>query len=141
MKCIYLIGSLRNPEIPNIGNYLRTCGFEVFDSWFAAGPIADDCWQEHEKQRGLTYDQALKDYAATHVFQFDHYHLNRCDISILVMPAGKSGHLEFGYTVGLGKPAFILFDKEPDRWDVMYQFANSVHFNKEDLAIALQPYK
>lgn len=132
--CIYLIGSLRNPEIPVLGKRLRQYGFEVFDDWFAAGPIADDSWQEYEKGRGTTYDQALKNYAARHVFSFDLYHLNRADIGVLALPAGKSGHLELGYLIGRGKPGYVLFDKEPERWDVMYQFAKGVFFDVDVLA-------
>ncbi len=30
------------------------------------------------------------------------------------------------------------FFTNPDRWDVMYQFAESIHFTKEDLGLALQ---
>ena len=130
---IYLIGSLRNPEIPVIGNYLRSLGLEVFDDWFAAGPIADDSWQEYETGRGHSYKQALKGYAAKHVFEFDLHHLNRAGIGVLVMPAGRSGHLELGYLRGQGKPVYILFDKEPERYDQMYQFAEEVFFNKEEL--------
>ena len=133
MPIIYLIGSLRNPQIPELGIFLREAGFEVFDDWFAAGPIADDSWQEYEKNKGTHYKEALKGHAARHVFEFDHYHLNRVDIGVLVLPAGKSGHLELGYLAGQGKPTYVLFDKEPDRWDVMYQFSEDVFFNKEDL--------
>ena len=134
---IYLIGSLRNPEIPVIGNYLRSLGLEVFDDWFAAGPIADDSWQEYETGRGHSYKEALKGYAAKHVFDFDLHHLNRADTGVLVMPAGKSGHLELGYLRGQGKPVYILFDKETERYDQMYQFAEEVFFNKEELGRAL----
>ena len=130
---IYLIGSLRNPEIPFIGDQLRLRGFEVFDDWFAAGPIADDSWQEYEKGRGTSYEQALKNYAARHVFAFDLHHLNRADMAVLALPAGKSGHLELGYMAGRGKPTYILFDKEPERWDCMYQFADDVYFDVSKL--------
>lgn len=140
MKTVYIIGSLRNPEIPKIGNYIRSLGFDVFDSWFAAGPLADDSWQQYEKERGLTYSKALKDWAARHVFDFDLYHLNRCDIGILVLPAGKSGHLELGYLIGKGKLGYVLFDKEPERWDQMYNFCNNVFFNIEDLGKELCEY-
>lgn len=133
MSVIYLIGSLRNPHIPKIGQELRQEGFEVFDDWFAGGPIADDSWQEYEKSKGTPYDLALKGYAAKHVYEFDKYHLDRSDIAILVLPAGKSGHLELGYMAGKGKKTYVLFDKEPERWDVMYQFANGVFFSTEDL--------
>lgn len=134
MKSVYLIGSLRNPAIPVLGKELREIGVEVFDDWFAAGPIADDSWQEYEKAKGVSYDAALNGFAAQHVFAFDLHHLNRVDAVILVLPAGKSGHLELGYARGIGKKCFILFDKEPERWDVMYNFANGgVFFDKEKL--------
>lgn len=121
---IYIIGSLRNDSIPDIAKDIRKLGLEVFDDWFAAGPIADDSWQAYEKHKGVSYDEALKSYAARHVFEFDIYHLNRSDACVLVLPAGKSGHLELGYMRGAGKRCYVLFDKEPERWDVMYQFAD-----------------
>lgn len=130
---IYLIGSLRNPKVPEIGNYLRSLGLEVFDDWFAAGPIADDSWQEYEKGRGHTFEEALKGYAARHVFSFDYTHLNRSTHGILVLPAGKSGHLELGYLIGKGKPGYILLDGEPERYDQMYQFATGVYTDKNKL--------
>ncbi len=133
MGPIYLIGSLRNPAIPNIGTALRDEGYEVFDDWHAAGPMADDAWQEYETLRGRTYGEALQGYAANNVFDFDFYHLMRCSTVVLVMPAGKSGHLEFGWSLGQGKKGYVLFDQEPDRWDVMYQFADGVAFNTSEL--------
>lgn len=33
---IYVIGSLRNPEIPKFANELRSLDFEVFDDWYGA---------------------------------------------------------------------------------------------------------
>ena len=57
------------------------------------------------------------------MLRFDELHLKRSDTAVLVLPAGKSGHLELGFSIGIGNRAFVLFDKEPDRWDVMYGFA------------------
>ena len=133
MTSIYLIGSLRNPNIPNIANELRSYGWEIFADWFAASENADDSWRDYEKGRGLTYPEALQSYAAKHVFAFDKFHLDRCDMAILVMPAGRSGHLEIGYMAGQGKPTFALFDEEPERWDVMLQFLDGIYFNIPDL--------
>lgn len=132
IKSIYLIGSLRNEEIPRIAQSLRTTGLDVFDDWFAAGPEADDYWKKYEEARGKSYIEALRSYAAVHVFEFDRYHLDRCDAALLALPAGKSGHLELGYVAGSGKPTFILLDR-PDRWDVMYQFATRVFETKEEM--------
>jgi hypothetical protein len=135
---LYLIGSLRNPEIPAIGKALRQAGHEVFDDWYAGGPTADDCWKEYEQARGRTFVQALEGYAARHVFDYDRHHLDRADGGVLVLPAGKSGHLELGYLAGQGKPTYVLLDGEPDRWDVMYGFMNGVFATLDELVEELQ---
>lgn len=137
MASIYLIGSLRNPAIPDIGNQLRAAGHRVFDDWFAAGPAADDCWQEYEKRRGRSYEEALRGFAARNTFGFDKSHIDAADTGVLVMPAGKSGHLELGHMTGKGKRGFVLFDQEPERWDCMYQFATGVFFDLPSLVRVL----
>jgi len=134
---VYLIGSLRNPEVNRIAAAIRELGYEVFDDWTAAGPTADDSWRDYEKQRGHTYPQALQGFAAKHVFAFDKFHLDRANIAVLLMPAGKSGHLELGYFLGTGKPGYVLFDQEPERFDVMYQFATGVFLEEQGLLDAL----
>ena len=131
-QTIYLIGSLRNPNIPHLANEIRQLGFNVFDDWFAPGPEADDWWQQYEMARGHTYEEALQGCAARHIFEFDFYHLSRADLGLLVLPTGRSGHLEFGWLRGRGRPGYILLDN-PERWDVMYQFASGVFSDKEKL--------
>jgi hypothetical protein len=132
MAKIYLIGSLRNPQIGAIAEKLRAVGHEVFDDWYAAGPEADDYWQKYEIAKGNNYKQGLQGYAAKHVYEFDKFHLDRNEVAVLALPAGKSAHLELGYVIGKGKPGYILLDN-PDRWDVMYQFANGVFYSVEEL--------
>ena len=138
MKSIYLIGSLRNPEIIPLANRLRGHGFEVFEDWASPGAEADDRWQEYEKARGRTYAEALKGFHAQHVYALDKTHLDRCDVSILVLPAGRSGHLELGYTIGKGKPGYILMNGEPDRFDIMYLFATGIFTEEEALVTKLK---
>ncbi len=139
-KRVYLIGSLRNPEVPKIAKKIRELGFDVFDDWYAAGPEADDKWRDYEKARGRTYKEALNGLAANHVYHFDLKHLNECDIAVLYLPAGKSGHLELGYTIGKGKKSYILLDN-PERWDVMYKFAHGVFHSFEELEEELKRVK
>ena len=133
MISIYLIGSLRNRKIPLIGKKLRESGFEVFDDWFAAGRIADDEWQRYEQTRGRTYPEALQGYAAENVFNFDLRNLKRCNVVVLVLPAGKSAHIELGYCIGSGQKGYVLFEKVPVRWDVMYRFAQGVFFDLDSI--------
>lgn len=134
---LYLIGSLRNERVPALAEKLRgSTSYEIFDDWFAAGPEADDYWKTYERHRGHTYAEALQGYAAQHVFEFDQHHLDTSDVVVLALPAGRSGHLELGYSIGRGKRGYILLDEdylEEGRFDVMYNFATAVFTSEEEL--------
>ena len=137
---LYLIGSLRNPQVPAFATRLRSLGIEVFDDWVAAGPEADDHWQRYEQYRGHSYTQALAGHAARHVFEYDKEHLDNCDGAVLLLPAGRSSHLELGYVIGRGKPGWIVLDDEARtsaRFDVMYKFATAVFGTEEELIYEL----
>lgn len=130
---IYLIGSLRHPRVREVAAALRAHKIEVFDDWHAAGPEADDIWQRYEQERGKTFREALRLKHARMVLDFDRDNLNRSTGAVLVFPAGKSCHLEFGYIIGQGKPGYILLEQEPERWDVMYAFANGIYYRTDEL--------
>lgn len=138
IRSIYVIGALKNWKVIRLANDLRKQGFDAFDSWLSPGPLADGYLRKYTKLRGLNYKETLADYAAQHVFHFDKKHLDRCDAAVLLMPAGKSGHTELGYTIGKGKPGFILFDREPSRYDVMHLFATDIFFTQKELVKVLK---
>jgi nucleoside 2-deoxyribosyltransferase len=133
MKKIYLIGALKNPNIRPLAIQLRCFGFDVFDDWHSAGEFADTIWQQYEKERGRTYVEAINGYHAQHALAFDKYHLDRCDIAIVVMPSGKSAGIELGYCLGQGKTVYVLLDGEPERYDLMYGLATRIFETKEQL--------
>ena len=133
-KKIYIIGALKNENITKIASSLRP-KYDVFDQWITPGPEADHFLFQYAKQRGWNYKEALTCDAAKNNFNFDKRHIDSSDIVVMVMPAGKSAHLELGYSIGMGKEAHILFDEEPDRFDLMYNFipTDNIHFNLESL--------
>lgn len=136
-KKLYLIGSLRNEAVPALAARLRrSCpDTEIFDDWYAAGYEADDMWKSYEQARGRSYTEALEGYAARHVFEFDKSHLDSSSHVLLVLPAGKSGHMElmYGY-YGAGCDAGILLEQGADpRWDVMYQFIPNIFTHTEEV--------
>lgn len=140
-RMVYLIGSLRNESIPLLGNSLRRRlgdGWTVFDDWYCAGPEADDYWRTYEIAKGHDFAQGVRGKAAQNVLAFDKSNLESCTHAVLVLPAGRSGHLELGYTVGLGKKTFILLDGDYDRWDVMYGFADLLVTSTDELVKGLQ---
>lgn len=135
---IYLIGSLSNPNIPHIANQLRKMGHEVFDDWWSPGAHADEEWRKHEMIRGRTFRQAIYGEHATEVYRFDRNLLERSNAVVMVLPTGKSGHLELGWAIGKGKRGYILFDKEPDRFDIMYRLATGIAMSIEELEEELE---
>lgn len=138
---VYLIGSLRNYEgVAAVAARLRDAGFDVFDDWSSPGPEADEYWQAYERERGRTYMEALRGHHAQHVFAYDKHHLDTSAAGVLLMPCGKSGHMELGYLAGQGKPTFVLFDSEPERFDIMYNFATGVFMDVEPLVEMMEDY-
>ncbi len=130
---VYLIGALKNRGIIDLGVQLREHGLDVFDDWLSPGPEADEQWQEYERLRGRTYKGAIYGEHASTVFNFDYRHLAESDVVVMVLPCGKSGHLEFGWAIGQGKRGYILFDQEPERYDIMYRFATEIYFHPDEL--------
>jgi hypothetical protein len=136
---VYLIGSLRNPRIPEIANDLRAAGYDVFEDWFSGGKEADDEWQRHEKVRGRSFIEALNGYHAQHVFKGDFFHLNRCHLAVMALPVGRSAFIELGYVIGSGKPGFVFTDgNELPRYEVMAAFSISVTETFPDLLQAIE---
>ena len=50
-KKIYIIGALKNDNIPKIAQKLRP-KYDVFDQWITPGPEADQFLFQYSKQRG-----------------------------------------------------------------------------------------
>jgi hypothetical protein len=136
-KVVYIAGALKNPRIPVIAQKLEELtGYEVFADWFSPGPDADTCLREYIKTRNPNagIKEALASYAAQHVFNFDREHIDRSDALVAVAPFGKSAALELGYVAGQGKPTFVLFEEEPERYDIMFLFATGIVTNVDELA-------
>lgn len=140
---IYLGGSLQNEKIKFYANELRSRinNVVVFDDWMGAHPEADEKWREYSNQRCMSYEEAIRSNAGQNVFTMDLLNLISSDVFILVLPAGKSAHLEAGFMAGLryagfGKRMYILLDAgSSERYDVMYAFADKVFTSFEDLLI------
>lgn len=138
MAKVYLIGALANRSIISLSNNIRQLGYDVFDDWISPGPQADEFWQEYEAERGRTYKEALNGHHADTVFDYDVRHLHEADIVVMVLPCGKSAHLELGWAIGQGKVGYVLFDEEPERYDLMYRFADDIFFSRDELLLALE---
>lgn len=141
---VYIIGSMQNATVLEVGAAVRAAGHDAFDDWHSSGPESDLHWHAYEQKRGRTFRDALKGHHAQNVYRFDKGHIDESDAGVLVLPAGRSGHLELGYMVGRGKRTCILLaDPNPERFDIMYNFAEYVATSVEEVVawLAKEPIK
>ncbi len=137
---IYVASSWRNDYQPYIVRALRGVDDDVYDfrhpepgdNGFAWRDI-DDAWQGWSVAE---YVESLDHPLAKEGFRKDFAAMQWADVCVLVMPCGRSAHLEAGWFVGAGKPLLILASKaEPE---LMYKMADSIHGGLNSLLLRLQ---
>lgn len=136
---VYLCGSLSDDAIRNLGNDLRyDLDITVFDDWCSAHPASDQRLYQYHRERGDNVKDALKGPVCQMIYNFDREHIEASDVVVLVAPCGKSAHLELGYAAGRGIPTIYYYPQEPERFDVMVNFAGYVAVGYEDLTRAIR---
>ena len=130
---IYIASSWKNTELAcKIAVHLINKGHEV-DAFF------DDSkgryvfhWSEMLKSSDkskskLTAITFLEDQRSQRAFKEDKKWLDWSECCVLVLPAGRSSHLEAGYAKGKNKLLIIYSEKFPKgEFDVMYGFADLI---------------
>lgn len=136
---LYVASSWRNERQPEIIELLRHDGHEVYDfrnpeegnkgfHWSAIDPN----WKSWtmEEFRG-----ALNHVVAISGFVLDWNAMVWAEACVMVMPCGRSAHLEAGYFVGAHKPLYILVsDGEPE---LMYKMATGICTDVSELAVLI----
>lgn len=141
---IYVASSWRNTIQPLIVGVLRAAGHEVYDFRAPAPDNAGFAWSEIDPDwQNWTPDQFITDLYSGHPaivrgFGFDKAALDWCDTCVLVLPSGRSAHLEAGYCAGQGK--LVLAYLHPDRFEpeLMYLLGNGCVTTPEQLLRLLQ---
>lgn len=126
---IYVASSWRNKHQPDVVEYLRISGAEVYDfrnpphgrGGFAWAQI-DPGW---EKWTPAQWREALKHPLAVDGFRSDLDGMEWADACLLVMPCGRSAHLELGWFCGKDKPTAVLA-LEPCEPDLMVKLCGTV---------------
>lgn len=133
---IYVASSWRNQDQPIIVRGLRAVGFDVYD--FRHPDDADDGfhWSQvygrpgdaAEWVDGVPADEmvaGLDHPLAVNGFALDMAAMKSCDTCVLVLPCGRSAHLELGWFVGQGCRTAILLD-DPCQPELMYKMVDLV---------------
>lgn len=86
----------------------------------------------------MNAQNALQNQLVQKAFKEDQKWIDWADGVILILPAGRSAHLEAGYAVGQGKFLIIYQDHFPNgEFDVMYGFADLVTSNLDEIIVFL----
>jgi len=136
---IYVASSWRNPIQPLIVCALRDFGHEVYDFRRPREDNYGFAWSEvNPEWMKWTPEEFVSDLYAGHPsvvrgFAFDKEALDWADTCVLVLPCGRSAHLEAGYAIGKGK--FTLVYLHPDRFEpeLMYLLGNGCVTTTDDL--------
>lgn len=141
---IYVASSWRNRIQPDIVEQLREAGHEVYDFHHPEPGNDGFSWSEIDPNwRSWTTEQfrkALNHPIAVDGFTLDMNALRWCDACVLVLPCGRSAHLELGYAVGAGKKTIALALPEfgPHEPELMYRMLNAVCLSVDEVKEALR---
>jgi hypothetical protein len=109
---IYVASSWRNILQPGVVAALRSMGHEVYDFKHPEPGDSGFSWSEIDpgwlKWTADEYKKALEHPAAQRGYALDMGAMQWADACVLVLPCGRSAHLEAGWFAGAGKPLHIL---------------------------------
>lgn len=125
---VYVASSWRNLMQQAVVGALRAARIECYDfrnpepgnTGFRWSDIDQD-WLKWKTER---YREALQDPIAEKGFQFDYQAMLKADCCVLVLPAGRSAHLEAGWFGGRSVPVHTLLI-EAQEPDLMYRLFGS----------------
>ncbi|MCH7727340.1 MAG: hypothetical protein IH991_12795, partial [Planctomycetes bacterium] len=136
MMKVYVASSWRNEKQAGVVEALRHAEHEVYDF---KNPAANDNgfhWTEIDPNwKNWTPKEFVEHLYTSRVaekgFNNDMRALDWADACVLVMPCGRSAHLELGYAIGKRKMTVILVsDGEPE---LMYKMADLLTVNMSEV--------
>lgn len=136
---VYVASSWRNYLQQGVVGALRAAGHEVYDyknpapnergfSW----KQIDGDWEMGGEVTPENHRAMLQHPIAQAGFKRDMDALRECDCCVLVLPCGRSAHLELGWAVGAGKKTVVL---EPEKIepDLMYLMCDRLCISFDEL--------
>jgi hypothetical protein len=125
---VYVASSWRNPIYDGVIAVLTAAGIPHYDfrnpeggtgfSWEQAGGTPFS-----RAESVADYKQMIEHPAAVAGFEADFAAMEKADTFVLVLPCGKSAHLELGWAVGAGKRTAVLLE-DPMEPELMYRMVD-----------------
>lgn len=136
---IYVASSWKNKSYQSVLNLLVNEGHHVYDfrnpdtsfAWVDCMPDRMPNGVDHE-----VYGKMLQHPKAEVGFASDFEAMKTADMCVLLLPCGKSAHLEAGRFVGHGKPVVVLME-EVDQLELMYKLCDKIVGSYQELLEAV----
>jgi len=140
---IYVASSWRNKQQNWVVQFLRSEGHEVYDfknpspgnhgfQWSEIDPNWKQ-WKVHEYIAGLEHQIAIDG------FERDFSAMKKADACLLLLPCGRSAHIEAGYFVGANK-LLVILTQDGEEPELMYKMAAKVTASIEHAAKLFSEY-
>ena len=133
---IYVASSWRNALQPSVVEALRKDGHDVYDFRKPAPGDNGFGWQQVTDRPRAEWDaefyanEVLDHPVAARGFELDMAALDAASAVVLVLPCGRSAHLELGYATGHGKLS-IAYVPALDEPELMYRMCDYVETTME----------
>lgn len=113
MARIYLASSWRNESQKTMVDFLRMYGHEVYDFKNPPSGVPGFAWSEIDKDWQDWSAEQYREHLTTHPIAARGYvndlrGMEWADTCVLLLPCGRSAHLEAGWFTGRGKRCIIL---------------------------------
>lgn len=137
---IYLASSWRNPTQPAVVELLRSWGYDVYDFRNPPQKVGfgwkqiDHAWRSWSA-RGFI--EGLEHPFAQAGFESDMKALRECDVCVLLLPCGRSAHLELGWSAGANKKTLVMLDDPLSEPELMYLMNTSICATPQEMTETL----
>ena len=117
MSKIYVASSWRNEIQPSIVSILQAEGHNVYDFKNPPSGSGGFHWSDVSKEwedwdSGMYRELLYESHIAAHGFLSDIRAMEWAEKCVLVLPCGKSAHLELGWFAGRGKLSYVYIPPE-----------------------------
>ncbi len=139
---IYVASSWRNPYQPTIVDLLRNEGHAVYDFRNPPNGVPGFAWSEVDPGWQAWTAERYREMLTTHPiasrgFVNDMRGMQWADTCVLVLPSGRSAHLEAGWFCGQGKRCIIL-TQDGEEPELMALLATDIAISIDEMIVKLR---
>ena len=138
MSRIYIASPYWNQFHAAVVEDLRDVGHQVFDYRGNDGAGPEEIFgANYNSLTAADFAAAMADPLAQAKLAADQTTIDECDTFILLLPAGRSSHFEFGYACALGKRTIVAALDGVIPAELIYSLADRVVTSMSELLAAL----